>query len=468
MRDAQPPPATEVVAYQDVTLKELQGLFDQLGFDLLDILEREARVSDALDSVDSELDSARARLASLGICLPAGGPRADDVEVGAQTRPRYEVPLVPAVDDFDRLTLLAEARLTQLGIDLSRDPLLQVLPDTEIARSLRAYNDEHGDISWDQTDWAIVLAAGALATLADIVLVRIPQEPLFPRDGEKHRGSPLTKWLKEKSPGIHEEFLKPLEKSAKVPYDASHTAATGGLVSSMSPRNHRLKSLGHDPLAGFFFGVRDLMHGTGTYLDNGNLIRVPTDHDPVGLIQALLTQVSHLLSDVATPAGVPAPLFTLLQLGAESPFVHKKAGVEGKATWAQISQYMYLNGYDLRHFFVSGITPAIVSIVIRGYWLLKSYAAGGSKEQRQKEHAKLTSMLLLGHGIATSGTLLKTGLIYGMNPLALNYNQILAMGPVTIAWFKAAVERDNRISQALEQEWQALLIESGRKPESAA
>lgn len=234
----------------------------------------------------------------------------------------------------------------------------------------------------------------------------------------------------------------------------------------MGPRNHRLKSLGHDPLTGFFFGVRDLMRGTGTYLDNGNLIQISTDYDPVGLIEAVLTQVSHLLSDAATPSGLPAPLFTLLQLGAESPFVHRKAGIEGKATWAQVSQYMYLNGYDLRHFFAMGITPAIVSVVIWEYWLLKSYADGATKEQRQKEHVKLTSMLLLGHSIATSGTLLKTGLIYGMNPLALNYNQILAMGPVAIAWLKEAVERDDRFRQALDREWQVLLVESGREPES--
>ena len=458
MRDDQFSPAAAVVAYQDIALKELQELFNQLDFDLLDLLEREARISDALDNVESELDTARARLVSPGISLPTAGLRTGDVAEGAQPIRRYEVPLIPAVNDFDKLTTLAESRLSKLGIDLGRDPLLQVLPDSEVVRSLRAYS-EHGDITWDETDWAVVLAAGALATLADIVLVRIPQ-PLFPRDGEKHRGSPLTKWLKEKSPDIHEEFLKPLEKSAKVPYDASHTAATGGLVSHMGPRNHRLKSLGHDPVAGFFFGVRDLMHGTGTYLDNGKLISVPTDHDPVSLIQALLTQVSHLLSDVATPAGVPAPLFTLLQLGAESPFVHKRAGAEGEATWAQISQYMYVNGYDLRHFFVSGITPTIISIVIRGYWLLKSYAAGESKDQRQKKQAKLTSMLLLGHGMATSGTLLKTGLIYGMNPFALNYSQILATGPATIAWFKTAIERDHRIGLALEQEWQAMLIES--------
>jgi hypothetical protein len=468
MRDDQISDAAAIAAYQDVALTELQSLFDELDFDLADVLERETRISHALLSVNSEFDAVRARLDSLGISVPVDLklPATDDPEE-VPSRGRYEIPLVPAVEDFDTLVALAASRLEQLGIDLSRDPLLQVLPGSEIARSLRAYSNEHGDISWDETDWAVVLGAGALATLADIVLVRIPQDTFFPRDGKDHRGSPLTTWLKEKSPQIHEDFLKPLEKSAKVPFDASHTSATGGLVSGMGARNHRLKSLGHDPLAGFFFGVRDLMRGTGTYLDNGTFVQIPTDHDPVGLIEALLTQVTHLLSDVATPSGLPVPLFNLLQLSAESPFVHTKAGVEGKATWAQISQYMYLNGYDLRHFFTMGITPAIVSVVIRGYWLLKSYANGGTKEQRQKEHAKLTSMLLLGHSIATSGTLVKTGLIYGMNPLALNYAQILAMGPVTVAWFKAAVERDHRISQALEREWQALLVGSSQEHESA-
>lgn len=470
MRDDQLSNAAAIAAYQDVTLTELQSLFGELNFDLTDVLEREARVSGALVSVDSEFDAVRTRITTLGISVPAAGPPADDAAADdgeALSPPSYEVPLVPAVDDFDTLVNLAESSLEQLGIDLSRDPLLQVLPASEIARSLRTYSNEHGDISWDETDWSVVLAAGALATLADIVLVRIPQDTFFPRDGKDHRGSPITKWLKEKSPQIHEDFLKPLEKSAKVPYDANHTTATGGRV-SMGPRNHRLKSLGHDPLTGFFFGVRDLMHGTGTYLDNGKLVQIATAHDPVGVIEALLTQVRHLLSDVATPSGLPAPLFTLLQLGAESPFVHKKGGIEVKATLAEISQYMYFHGYDLRHFFTMGITPAIVSGVIRGYWLLKSYAAGETKEQLQKEQAKLTSMLLLGHSIATSGTLLKTGLIYGMNPLALNYNQILAMGPVTVAWFKAAVERDDRISQALEREWQSLIVESSREPESGA
>ena len=156
MTDDQLSDSAAIIAYQDVTLAELRSLFDQMDFDLGDILEREARITDALDSVDSEFDAARARLAAMGITAPAAVRQKDDAAVVAEHAPRrarYDVPLVPVEADFDRLVNLAEARLDQLGIDLTKDPLQQVLPDSEIARSLRAYSDEHGDISWDKADW---------------------------------------------------------------------------------------------------------------------------------------------------------------------------------------------------------------------------------------------------------------------------------------------------------------------------
>jgi len=462
MTDDQLSDSAAIIAYQDVTLAELRSLFDQMDFDLGDILEREARITDALDSVDSEFDAARARLAAMGITAPAAVRQKDDAAVVAEHAPRrarYDVPLVPVEADFDRLVNLAEARLDQLGIDLTKDPLQQVLPDSEIARSLRAYSDEHGDISWDKADWGVVIGAGLLATLLDIVLVRIPKDTTFLAN--EYKGSPVTKWLKDsdRADKIQQSFKKH-EKRAKVSWDANTTKATGGQVSGMRPGTHRLQSLGHDPVLGFLVGVADTMRGTGTYIDKaGKLIQVATDYDPVGLIEALITQVRHLLSDVATPAGLQPPLFTMLQLGQiQSPFALGPSGI--KVPWTDVARYMYTNGYDLRHFFTMGITPGVVEMSIRGYWYLNSFTTDGTKAQRKLESAKLKSMLLLGHGIATSGTLLKTGLFYGMNPLALNYSQILAMAPATIAWFNEAVARDRRINQALEKEWRALLTDS--------
>ena len=110
---------------------------------------------------------------------------------------------------------------------------------------------------------------------------------------------------------------------AKVPYDARYPADTGGLVSGMRTAMHRLQSFGHDPLLGLLIGVADLMHGTGTYVDlTGRIVQVPSSMEPVGLIEAMLTQVRHILSDFYTKQGVPPPLFSLLQIGqVGSPFV---------------------------------------------------------------------------------------------------------------------------------------------------
>lgn len=468
MPDSQLSDAAVVVAYQDVTLAELQGIFDQLDFDLTDILEREAGIGRALDTVDSELEKTRASLAEMGIAVPVPARRADDVPTtgGEEARPsRYDVPVVPAEADLDTLATLAEAHLRELGIDLTRDPLQQVLPTSEITLSIRAYADEQGDIDWEPADWAVVIGAGLLATILDIVLVRTPRAVEL-RNGKEYPGSPLTEWLNENSDDIHRKFFKGLEKDAKVPFDARYGKDTGGLVSGMSPRNHRYRSVSHDPsLAGLISGVRDLMRGTGTYFEKGKPVTVPTDYDPIGLNAALLKWVRHLLSDVATSAGLPAPFLTLLQLGdTESPFTRKVQGQMVRASWAEIADYMYQKGYDLRHFLTMGITPFAVEATIRLYWYLKTYASDGAKEQRKKEGAKLASMLLLGHAIATSGTLLKSGVIYAWNPLALNYAQLQAMVPVTVAWLKEAVARDHRISQALEREWQSLVAESVGQP----
>lgn len=458
--------AATVTAYQAVTLTELESLLHQVDFDLRDVLERERRISDGLDSVESELDAVRARLRALGIAVPAPAypPRmASAPIVETPTGARYAVPVVTADVDFAELVKLAEARLDLLGIDLTRDPLQQVVPHGRMSDGLRRYAAEHGDVSWDETDWTVVLLAGTIATLLDVVLVRIPRDSTFL--GEKYTGSPLTKWLqdRDRARDIHSHYFKGFEKLAKVPYDAATTAATGGLVGGMRPATHRLQSPGHDPALGFLVGLADLMRGTGTYIDNlGQLIQVPTGADPVGLIDALITQVRHLLSDVYTPAGLQPPFFTLLQLGQiDSPFALGPSGV--KVPWTDVARHMYTNGYDLRHFFTMGITPGVVSAIIRGYWLLRSYATGGTREQRKLEHAKLTSMLLLGHTIATSGTLLKTGLLFGLNPAALNYNQILAMAPATVAWFKEAIARDHRIDRALGREWELLLTTHGRQ-----
>lgn len=453
-----------VAAYQDVTLTELRGAFDRVDFDLREALEREARVNDLVLSIEDEIGSVRNQLMALGIevaDIPHDtGPASEAPSNGAIHQPGHGLPVAPTGLDFSDLTALAEARLAMLEVDLSRDPLLQVLPEGQIRASLQQYDAQFGDVSWTKTDWAVVLGAGVIATILDVVLVRIPADRKFM--GKKYEGSPLTDWLNENSKSLHERFGKPFEGFAKVPFDAPTTKATNDAVRGMFPKVHRLMSPGHDPILGFLVGIADLMRGTGTYVDHlGNIVQVATNMAPADLTTALLKQVAHLLSDVFTPAGLPAPLFSLLQLvKTESPFALWKDGPQ--VPWTDVARDMYRNGYDLRHFLTMGIVPAAVEVIIRAYWMLDALSTGKTADQRNMEIAKLRSMLLLGHTVATSGTLVKTGLVFGMNPAALNYPQLLAMVPATIAWLKESIAREQRIGSALEAEWMALIAEDSR------
>jgi hypothetical protein len=47
-----------------------------------------------------------------------------------------------------------------------------------------------------------------------------------------------------------------------------------------------------------------------------------------------------------------------------------------------------------------------------------------------------------------------------MNPLAVNWAQLLAMAPVTVAWIAETSARDVRIRRGLDDAWQRLLTES--------
>lgn len=112
-------------------------------------------------------------------------------------------------------------------------------------------------------------------------MVRIPLDGAFL--GRMQAGSPMTRWIRENSKPVHDHYLGGLEKAAKVPYDLS----AGNTVDGLSPKVHRLMSLGHDPILAFKIGVMDIMTGTGTYIDkHGDLRRIATSMSPEGLITA--------------------------------------------------------------------------------------------------------------------------------------------------------------------------------------
>jgi hypothetical protein len=285
---------------------------------------------------------------------------------------------------------------------------------------------------WDKWDYIFVGASGILASLTDYLLVKIPTT-LTTGEYAGQAGSPITEWLKSydttKSDDWFAQWAKNLSEICKVPYDSMSYAGADGVerIAGMFPKSHRFQSLGHDPVLGFVFGVLDIMRGTITGFSYDNLTHTHTwmqgtvwsNLEPVGLIEAILHQLGHLISDVATPMGLPAPLMTLIQGISIGSF-----GEKGR-TVGEIARWMYLNGYDFRHFLVSGITPAVIEIALRAYIMLRHYSEYGETKFDLASHPKYRTMLLTAHGIATLGNAGKVALMQG-NPLAINYAEWVA------------------------------------------
>ena len=133
----------------------------------------------------------------------------------------------------------------------------------------------------------------------------------------------------------------------KVPYDATRHSGTGFHDRNMHGGMHRVKTLGHDPILGWVFGVANIISDTITICPEYNLgekkIRIPyvesytvdmgsnfwwkerlatwdvfnkciesIGEDKHRLYAALFSQGLHLTSDQYTKLGLPVPFLSLI------------------------------------------------------------------------------------------------------------------------------------------------------------
>jgi hypothetical protein len=316
-------------------------------------------------------------------------------------------------------------------------------------------------------DMAIICLAGVVGTVLDFLVVKIPKDTKYLRDYNQ-KGSELTKWLR--SLGVNEDgklndFLSWLEKICKVPYDKS----ISDKVEGMYPKNHRLLSLAHDPLFGLIFSILDIYLGTMTSFDTNGVIHIIKNYDTdiSKKILAPLVWIGHLVSDVCTKAGIPIPGWGFLQL-----LQFGKFGDKGR-TIAEISEYMYLKGYDLRHFVTMSVSTASVNMIIRGYHFICeldkeekinniNISIVDNELNEISSKLKLHKMFFLANAIASSGNAIKVfSPVYHGNPTAINLPQWLVLLKESITMLNTVtrdttVEKIVRNREKIESEWEAL------------
>ena len=280
-------------------------------------------------------------------------------------------------------------------------------------------------------DYIVAALSGGIAIVVDAFLVKIPKDMTIVREGDRifQEGSSLTEIFR--SIGIDENekashWVTVLEKWFKVPYDKSVDPEILGLA----PKSHRLHSLAHDPsLLGLIWGVKDIVTGTFTCLDRNGCLVVEkvAETDFLRLFTAPILWLGHLVSDVFTKMGIPIPGWSYLQLLQFGSFGEKQR------TIAEVARYMYLEGYDLRHFASMSVVNAVIELIVRLYYYLvckqrpKEFSLKAEKEYVEvKNSIKLHNMLFVSYAIASCGNVMKI-CIYQGNPNAFNLPLWLGM-----------------------------------------
>ena len=397
---------------------------------------------------DSAIASSEALLKSLGKSLP-------------ERRQLIQLNKKPVVQlrSWQELTTEAKAAIPD------EVAITDLLSDQEIVgveQQLMRLRDEFDlQHKLDRLDYGIAGIAGVLAALVDIFLVKMPTTKGF-LGSSSSQGGTLSDFfrdhLKNKFTGPE---IRELEKNNWVPYDASTSKNLTEYVAGLGPRSHRFHSIGHDPILGFIFGVKDIICGTMTTIDSkGKFVTQAISGAPVGmsLFEALGRQIGHLKSDIGTPAGLPVPFMPLLGLIQVGSF-----GEKGR-TIGELARTMYAQGYDFSHFLAMSIPVLIIEVIVRTFYFLKRLSEGHSFMQSipinvpgKPHQPKLQTMLFIAHTIATAANAGKV--TFTSNPLAINFPQWIwffksAMQQLKwVAWTKEE-ERFAHVQNKLDYDWE--------------
>ena len=468
---------------QRVQLEALHGALRTLENHVAAVESESARQS----AERSRLDEQIARLwAGFGLRRPgaqelavpdaANRPAPSDLErnppAPRSPDPPGKVALPHMGEDWAAYLRNVDRYIADHGIEVTRDPLGQLVPPELAAEIRRRFDTDFGPSPWDRWDYGAVALAVLVGAVTDYLLVSTPGGNF---KGQPQRGSPLTAWMKKQSKklapkgrsddiernafqGWIAELTTAAEDWAKVPYDV--VIPREGLT----PKVHRLPALGHDPLLGLVFGVHDIITGRCTFVDKSGawrVIDVPGHEGTSDFLEAVVKVVVHGFSDVFTTQGLPPPFLAPLQLvSAKSAFPLREGG--DTVPVRDVARYMYSNGYDLRHFVTMAISPAIAEVILCAYHGVRACAAGPEpREGGIPDRLKREQMLALTHGLLGSANILKTAL-YGWNPMEINLAQFQTLAVRMLSLVKLASERDRLVRKRLHDGWEALLADDVR------
>ncbi|BBL77204.1 hypothetical protein [Methylomagnum ishizawai] len=242
--------------------------------------------------------------------------------------------------------------------------------DDKLDRRIYDFNTRYGLDKWD---YAIAGSCGLFAAMLDLLCVKAPPKPTIKWNQEVD--GTFNEWVQKAfNKVLPPDISNVLSKGNPIgaPDSSVMTDIIGAPAKVLNPVNHRLRSLAHDPILGFLFGVWDMMNGTCTVVTNGEILSFPSTKGPIdgNVFQLLGRMLGHLLSDVNAPSangnrgmGLPAPFMGILRMFEGIPV--------GDSNFGKQIEWMYVNGYDFRQFVVSSVPMAIMEVLLRAFYTIK-------------------------------------------------------------------------------------------------
>lgn len=245
------------------------------------------------------------------------------------------------------------------------------------------------------------------------------------------------KKLKEENISL-KSSISYLEKQHPVGYDTQHSKHIVEMT-GMSADNHHLLSIAHEPsLLGLIVGIRDQLTGTSTFMTKeGKIINIASQNKNKELtgnifeqiIQATDNWFGHIMSDISGSkdskgrgSGLPVPGWSSLQK-LQFGNVKLKTNKPNTYTFAQVSEWMFKNGYDVRAFTAELIPVLIYETLIRLYWIYKQHLYYGKSLKDSfpiANNRELARLLLIGgstfSSIDVTHGLIKSGKKGGVQP----------------------------------------------------
>lgn len=224
-------------------------------------------------------------------------------------------------------------------------------------------SDKQFDLN--KIDLIVSCLAGGLAVLVDFLVVKVPKDISIRIDGKNynHEGSPLTELFRKigaSEDGKESKWVQKLESWFHVHYDKSICEG----IPKMYPKNHRVFSLAHDPgIMGLIWGIHDLATGNFSYIDKAGMLHIDkvVPADAKKLFYAPIKWLGHIISDVFTKQGIPIPGTSMLRTLQVGSFGDKDR------TLGELVEYMYVNGYDMRHLATMAMCNIVINLIVTIY-----------------------------------------------------------------------------------------------------